>query len=77
MQLGSSIVGQLYGGAGNTAFTPPQTTYPENNQTVTAAAYGPQGGEASGGRFSAGHKASWVATGAFVVLFVIWWGLPS
>ena len=78
MFLGSSVVGQLYGGAqqGGSAFTPPQTTYPENNQTVTAAAFGPQGG-GGGGRISAGHKASWVATAAFITLFVIWWGLPS
>jgi hypothetical protein len=78
MFLGSSVVGQLYGGGdGASAFTPPQTTYPEGNQTVTAAAFGPQGGGAAGGRFAAGHKASWVATAAFVTLFVIWWGLPS
>lgn len=77
MFLGSSVVGSLYGGGGGaSAFTPPQTTYPEGNQTVTAAAFGPQGG-GGGGRFSPGHKASWVATGAFVILFVIWWGLPS
>jgi hypothetical protein len=77
MFLGSSVVGQLYGGSqGGSAFTPPQTTYPENNQTVTAAAFGPQGG-AAGGRVAPGHLASWVAAGAFAALFIIWWGLPS
>lgn len=73
MQLGSSIVGNLY--AGNTsAFTPPPATYPENSQTVTAMAFGPQGG--SGGGVSEGHIASWVAALAFGALLFIWWGLP-
>jgi hypothetical protein len=76
MFLGSSVVGQLYGGQ-SSAFTPPPATYPENAQTVTEAAFGPQGGGAGGGRFSAGHKASWVSTAALVTLFIIWWGLPA
>jgi hypothetical protein len=76
MFLGSSVVGQLYGGQ-SSAFTPPPATYPENAQTVTEAAFGPQAAGTGGGRFSAGHKASWVSAGAFVLLAFIWWGLPA
>lgn len=71
-----SVVGGLYPGGGSGAFTPPPSTYPENAQTVTAAAYGPQGGTAKS-RVGVGVGSSWVAAAAFGLLVFIWWGLPK
>ena len=73
MQLGSSVVGTLYGGQ-TSAFAPPPATYPENNQTVTAMAFGPQGSGGDG--IGCGHIASWVSVAAFGLLLFIYWGLP-
>lgn len=73
-----SVVGGLYAGYPGTAqsaFSPPPATYPENSQTVTAAAFGPQGGTAGGG-MAPGHKAGLVAALAFGALVFMWFSLP-
>jgi len=76
MNMGSgitgSVVGSLYAGQPS-AFTPPPAAYPEGSQSVTAAAFGPQGG---GEGVGCGHVTSWIAAASFVILVVIWWGLP-
>jgi hypothetical protein len=76
MDMGSgitgSVVGQLYSG-NPTAFTPPPAAYPEGNQSVTAAAFGPQGG---GQAPAIGHWATWIAAASLVVLVCFWWSAP-
>jgi len=76
MKLGTgvtgSVVGNLYGGYGGAA-VPGVSTVPEGPGTITQQAWGVPS-PSSGTRI--GLHASAIATGALILLGVIWWVLP-